>query len=167
MRLHGFNNGFQLADNQIRQNEANERYEAGVKKEESRYQDSLATNNERYQAGVTRQAKVDGMAEIQFNNSQEDRQAKKSALAVKQKRDTYTHNSKQRKDRYNDVMQNVSNAYSADKTGANIPQEQWMEWATQSKGTNAEVMFDIIKQEANQYLVEQLKTALKVLMTNN
>ena len=155
--LQGFNNGYSMVDNHMKDKKADERYQAGVTRQEKR--DKVL--DERYQTGVTRQAEMDKMHKTTFENQQEDRKERKSQLAVKQGRETYKFNELQRKGRYDNVMQGIANAYSADKTGANIPQEKWLEWREQAKGTNAEVLFDTTKQEANNYLVEQLKTGFE------
>lgn len=184
--LSGFRGGFQDANNVMQQRKQDERYNQQVAKSDARYEagvlaqqqrnDTLdaryeaeqlanqqkATKDEEIRlAGVSRQNIIDKREATEFQNSQEDRKTKQSNLKKKQARDDVAYKKKQRKERYNNVMTSVSNAFSADPTGANITQDQWMQWAEDSKGTNAEVMFDVNKQQASKYLVGQLKTGFK------
>ena len=155
--VNGFNTGFHTVNKMERQKVSDERYEEQTAKSDSRYQDSM-----------NRQAKYDEQADTTFKNQQADRvtaqadkkyndgQVKKSH-ARGDRDDAYN----QRKINYADVNQWAANAFAADPTGANITQEQYLTNREKAKGTNAEILFDVNKQNASKYIVDQVKKGFK------
>lgn len=155
--LRGFRVGHHLMDDTLDGIENKRRYDESVERNEQRYQHELGRQKVQDERATTlfNQGQIDRKSALK-DKEYSDKQAKKQHLRVDRE-----YQRQQRELRNIELQTEIANAFKADPTGANISQEKVLQWQEKAKGTSSEVLFDINKQQANQFLVQAMQTGFK------